>query len=254
VCVCVLGGLVGWPFAGLAAVPLGLQALLSAGILPTLTVALLAAAAALLPSLAFDTAFYGRLTLSAWNLVKYNVVGGESGRYGTEGPLFYLLNLFNSFNLALILALVAPLVRCRADAAPSSLVTSFPAAVQAEVLCALAARRRPRLPLLVVLSSFHLWLGAMSSIPHKEERFMYVVYPQLCLGAALSLDMLCELGASPVVRRLTSQGRPAAAAVAALLTTGAEEGFDSKVLDCLPDPLSTTRQASRSCPPSAVLL
>ena len=120
------------------------------------------------------------------------------------------------------------------------------------MFCALAAGRRPRLPLLVAISSFHLWLGAMSSIPHKEERFMYVIYPRLCLGAALSLDVLCELGASPVVRRLTSRGRPAAAAAAALLTAGAAWLAAKHSCTCLISSLPS-RQASRSCPPSAVL-
>jgi hypothetical protein len=54
-----------------------------------------------------------------WNLIRYNVLGGgESARYGTEGPLYYLLNLFNAFNLALPLALGAPLVRAAAGNAP----------------------------------------------------------------------------------------------------------------------------------------
>ena len=39
--------------------------------------------------------------------------------------------------------------------------------------------RRPRSLLLVILSPLYLWLGAMSSVPHKEERFAYVVYPQV---------------------------------------------------------------------------
>lgn len=47
-----------------------------------------------------------------WNLIKYNVVGGgDSALYGVEGPLFYLLNTFNAFNFAVLLSLLAPLVR-----------------------------------------------------------------------------------------------------------------------------------------------
>jgi len=47
-----------------------------------------------------------------WNLIKYNVVGGGySALYGVESPLFYLRNTFNAFNLALLLALVTPVVR-----------------------------------------------------------------------------------------------------------------------------------------------
>lgn len=63
VAVCVAGGLLGWPFAGLAAVPLGLHALWVAGLLPTLAVAALTAVAVLLPSAACDVYFYGRTTV-----------------------------------------------------------------------------------------------------------------------------------------------------------------------------------------------
>lgn len=34
---------------------------------------------------------------------------------------------------------------------------------------------RPRL--LVALSPIHVWLAATTALPHKEERFLYVVYP-----------------------------------------------------------------------------
>ena len=63
VAVCVAGGLLGWPFAGLAAVPLGVHALWVSGLLPTLAVAALTALAVLVPSAACDVWFYGRPTV-----------------------------------------------------------------------------------------------------------------------------------------------------------------------------------------------
>jgi alpha-1,2-mannosyltransferase len=113
VAVCVAGGLVGWPFAGLAALPLGLAALAGGRAVFVLAVALASAASVLAMSAALDTAFYGRPTLSVWNLVKYNVFSGESSRYGTERPTFYLLNTLLAFNAALLLSLAAPLARSR---------------------------------------------------------------------------------------------------------------------------------------------
>ncbi len=61
--VCVAGGLLGWPFAGLAAVPIGVHALWAAGLLPTAAVAVAAATAVLLPSALADTLLYGRPTV-----------------------------------------------------------------------------------------------------------------------------------------------------------------------------------------------
>jgi hypothetical protein len=55
--------------------------------------------------------------------------------------------------------------------------------------------------LLMLLSGFYLWLGFMSSIPHKEERFMFPVYPLLVLGAALAISTAVRL-----VGRLLDEG------------------------------------------------
>lgn len=49
---------------------------------------------------------------------------------------------------------------------------------QAELLAAYVSSRRVRGRALLVLSPLFLWVGVMSLIPHKEERFAYVVYPQ----------------------------------------------------------------------------
>jgi hypothetical protein len=42
------------------------------------------------------------------------------------------------------------------------------------------------------LGGFYLWFTYMSSIPHKEERFLFAIYPQLCFGAALALGLGSE--------------------------------------------------------------
>lgn len=101
------------------------------------------------------------------NLLKYNVAGGgDSALYGVEDALFYLRSGALAFNAALPAALLS---------AP------------AELLAALARRRAPRWDLLSVAGSFYLWLGFMTLIPHKEERFLYVVYPQARLALPLRL-------------------------------------------------------------------
>jgi alpha-1,2-mannosyltransferase len=43
---------------------------------------------------------------------------------------------------------------------------------------------------IVFMSPFYLWLGIFSFQPHKEERFMYPVYPALALNAAMALHII----------------------------------------------------------------
>lgn len=194
VALCTVGPLLGWPFAGLAAVPFGLSALWHDGVLRTALTLALCAGCTLGLSLAADNFFYGRPTvraaspdapsagsaearanvsaadlsnctyplicpqLSVLNLLKYNVAGGgDSALYGVEDALYYLRSGFLAFNNALPAAL---------------------AALPAELVASLVRRRAPRWDLLAIVCSFYLWGGFMTAIPHKEERFLYVVYPQ----------------------------------------------------------------------------
>ena len=39
---------------------------------------------------------------------------------------------------------------------------------------------------------FYIWFGIMIKMQHKEERFLFVAYPLIALGAAVSLVILME--------------------------------------------------------------
>lgn len=98
-------------------------------------------------SIIVDYFYYGRWTSSVLNLLLYNVLGGgESHLYGVEGPLFYLKNGFNNFNLCFLLALL--------------FLGILP-----------IAKKKYAPDLLVIVSPIYIWIAFMSLQPHKEERF-----------------------------------------------------------------------------------
>ena len=101
-------------------------------------------------------------------------------RYSVEGPSFYFCNLFK---LALPLALAAPLLALLSTHLGRANGTT---GANANNLLAGSGFGR----LMVAFSPFPLALAFFSSVAHKEERFMYVVYPLLCLGAAVALEPL----------------------------------------------------------------
>ncbi|KAJ8423603.1 hypothetical protein Cgig2_018449 [Carnegiea gigantea] len=164
------GVIIGWPFSVLAFVPVTLfslhrsfkQAFLSGAIT---SVALLAL------SILVDHRYYGRWTSSVLNLLLYNVLGGgESHLYGVEGPLFYLRNGFNNFNFCFVLALLFPIIL------PVHIV------------------RKKYVPeLLVIVLPIYIWLGFMSLQPHKEERFLYPIYPLICVAASAFIESIPDL-------------------------------------------------------------
>lgn len=147
VSVAAVGVILGWPFSVLAFLPVTFysltkrfkQAFLS-GAMTSLSLLVL--------SLLVDYTYYGRWTSSVLNLSIYNVVGGgQSHLYGTEGPLYYLRNGFNNFNLCFVLALL--------------------------FLAILPIAKKKYAPdLVVVVSPLYIWLAFMSVQPHKEERYI----------------------------------------------------------------------------------
>jgi alpha-1,2-mannosyltransferase len=108
----------------------------------------------------------------------YNIFSGP-GRgpeiYGTEEWHFYIRNLLLNFNIWFMLA-----------------VAAFPLFTMKKLLS-----RTPQeggtvtgLRSIIFMSPFYLWLGIFSFQPHKEERFMYPMYPALALNAAMSLHII----------------------------------------------------------------
>nr|GEV60224.1 dol-P-Man:Man(6)GlcNAc(2)-PP-Dol alpha-1,2-mannosyltransferase [Tanacetum cinerariifolium] len=163
VAVAATGVILGWPFSILAFLPVTVYSLLRrfkqaflSGTFISLTLLAL--------SVLVDYHYYGKWTSSVMNLLVYNVLGGgESHLYGTEGPLYYLKNGFNNFNFALVLALL--------------FVATLP-----------VTKKKYAPDLLIVVSPVYIWLAFMSLQPHKEERFLYPIYPLICVAAAAVIE------------------------------------------------------------------
>ncbi|KAI4388260.1 hypothetical protein MLD38_000603 [Melastoma candidum] len=137
VSVATVGVILGWPFSVLAFLPVTIYSL-SRNFKKVFLSGALTSLVLLALSLLVDHQYYGRWVSSVFNLLLYNIAGGgESHLYGTEGPLFYLWNGFNNFNLCFVLALLFP--------------------------------------------------------PHKEERFLYPVYPLICVAASAVIESFPSL-------------------------------------------------------------
>ncbi len=111
-----------------------------------------------LPTLLVDSYFFGKPVLAALNIVLYNVFpasGQGPDLYGQEPLSFYLLNGLLNFNVLFPLLALAPFLTCR--------------------------------PLRVPAAALLLWLLVFLTRPHKEERFLYPVYPLILLLASAVL-------------------------------------------------------------------
>ncbi|PYH99717.1 hypothetical protein BO71DRAFT_446418 [Aspergillus ellipticus CBS 707.79] len=176
-----LGAIVGWPFAGALVVPLLLEEIVIGfissnigGVVFSILDGALRCLAILATEIAVDYAFLRRFSIVPWNIVAYNIFGGE-GRgpeiYGTEPWTFYIRNLLLNFNIWLVFAMAAaPLLALQA-------------------LFGSATSRQTLLRTVTLITPFYMWFAIFTAQPHKEERFMYPAYPFLALNAAISFHL-----------------------------------------------------------------
>ena len=152
---------IGWPFGILMFVPIGLVVLWRerSQIFSFLIKVLILTAFVQAGVMAVDRKQYGKLVSPPWNILVYNTQAGGDELYGIEPLSYYVKNLALNFNYVAFAGIIAlPLV---------------------------VLLRRDDPSILVLLVPMYVWLGVVFPRPHKEERFLFTIYPALCLGAAL---------------------------------------------------------------------
>lgn len=119
--------------------------------------------------------FYKKAVVVSWNIITYNIFSSGTGPelYGVEPWDFYLRNLALNFNIWFVLALLA-----------------LPLFLIQKLLATSSQGFQSGLRTVVFVAPFYMWLAIFTAQPHKEERFMYPVYPFLALNASLSLHII----------------------------------------------------------------
>jgi len=112
-------------------------------------------------------------------IVLYNVLSGSDrgpNIFGTEPWDFYSRNLLLNFNVWYLLAVaVGPLLFLQ------------------YAFLSRATTRQTLLRTVVFIMPFYIWMAIFTLQPHKEERFMYPVYPFLALNAAIAFHMILTI-------------------------------------------------------------
>ncbi|EAW07445.1 dolichyl-P-Man:Man(6)GlcNAc(2)-PP-dolichol alpha-1,2-mannosyltransferase [Aspergillus clavatus NRRL 1] len=178
-----LGAIVGWPFAGALILPLLLEEIiigfLSGSFWPvckSIVGGIVRCLAILTIEVGVDYVFFQKFAIVPWNIVAYNIFGGEGKGpdiFGTEPWTFYVRNLLLNFNIWFVFAV---------SAAP---ILTLQAAFRSQ-----STNIQTLLRTITLITPFYMWLAIFTLQPHKEERFMYPVYPFLALNAAISFHMI----------------------------------------------------------------
>jgi len=189
-----LGGLLGWPFSAALVLPFVFEDILIPSIKTkgkiitdkfnitnsllkvkdTIVSGILSICVILGPMMLIDFVYYKKWTVVPLNIVLYNVFSTDKGPniYGTEPWHYYLFNGFLNFNIIFLLAILSiPIL------AFEILISSRP-----HLLSKMSS------PLLMMkLVPMYLWLAIFTAQPHKEERFLFVIYPLIVFNAAVAI-------------------------------------------------------------------
>ncbi|CCC71031.1 hypothetical protein NCAS_0G01440 [Naumovozyma castellii] len=156
-----VSAILGWPFVLVLSLPLCFHYLFTHRIISTIRTVFDTSLVLFIITtivIVVDSVFYGKFTPVSWNILFYNVINAtnESGPniFGVESWDYYILNLTINFPLPVLFA---------------SLIGIF------------------HLSLWPLWTSLLTWMIIFINQPHKEERFLYPIYPLISLCGSVGL-------------------------------------------------------------------
>ncbi|XP_067910084.1 alpha-1,2-mannosyltransferase ALG9 isoform X1 [Heterodontus francisci] len=169
------GAILGWPFSAALGLPIAFDlVVLKRKFQSFITWTVVALLLFLLPLVVVDSYYYGKLVIAPLSIVIYNVFTPHGPDiYGTEPWSFYFINGCLNFNVVFALALCA-----------------LPLTTLMEFLLQRFNVHNLGRPYWLTLSPMYIWILIFFTRPHKEERFLFPIYPLFCLCGAVALSAL----------------------------------------------------------------
>ena len=200
-----LATLLGWPFVVILGIPIAIHIILfrqdeKQNSIPifynliffikwTLLFAVLISA----PIIAVDSYLFGKFVFAPFNIVKYNVFPSNPNIgpdiYGREPFSFYILNCLLNFNILFPMSTISGVLlwfdyyhnkKSKLEDVKNA-NNNNSVASQNERL-----NRYSRF----IMFGAYLWMSVFFTRPHKEERFLYPIYPLLLIGAGIALNFV----------------------------------------------------------------
>ncbi|XP_039267565.1 alpha-1,2-mannosyltransferase ALG9-like [Styela clava] len=174
------GAIIGWPFSAALGIPLAIDILLRRrSYFQFAKWCFVALVTMLLPCMAIDSYYYGKPVIASLNIVHYNVFTQHGPDiYGVQPLSYYLLNGFLNFNLAFILAILSGGIVFISELL---------------IMLKIKGYKPAYIIFLLFLTPMYIWVMIFFSQPHKEERFLFPIYPLICLSASIAVATVQKL-------------------------------------------------------------
>lgn len=166
--------IIGWPFAAVIGLPLALDVLVRRKqYIFFAKWCLVALVTMLIPFFLIDSFYYGRPVIASVNIVLYNVFTEHgSDIYGVEDISFYLINGFLNFNFIFLLSFASLIIIPISETIVAYKITGYSS---------------PYVLFTLFFAPMYLWILIFFTQPHKEERFLFPIYPIICLTGAVAV-------------------------------------------------------------------
>jgi len=176
----------GWPFIAVLFLPLGIYMIIDRyfskgyyGVIILLFQGLLTAIFVALPSILIDIYYYQKITFPPLNILLYNSLGGSGDElYGIEPASYYYSNLILNLGILWPIACSSPLVLLRNYLHRKRENND--------------TNNKNKIAIMLSIPAI-VWILILLSRPHKEERFMYPIYPLIAFSAAYTILSTCDL-------------------------------------------------------------
>ncbi|XP_054707313.1 alpha-1,2-mannosyltransferase ALG9-like [Uloborus diversus] len=170
-----VSAMIGWPFSVLLGLPIAFDIIvLKRKFVLFVKSALASLSLIIIPLVFIDSKHFGKLVLAPLNIVLYNVFSSHGPNlYGTEPFSYYFLNGILNFNLVFICSIAA-----------------LPIMAFLHHFEKYNKKSTKSPPLILCLAPMYLWMFVFFTLSHKEERFLFPIYPMICLAGACTVDTI----------------------------------------------------------------
>ncbi|CAB3410954.1 unnamed protein product [Caenorhabditis bovis] len=187
----VLSAFVGWPFAAVLGLPIVVDFfLIRRQYISFIFKSIACATVVGYAMLTVDSHYFGKYVFAPLNIMIYNVLSGPGPElYGIEPMSYYFKNLMLNMNVAYVFA-----------------VLSLPLSMYTYMLFIPLKGQPMRFgiphnfdywrryaPFFLIFFTALTWTAIFFTQPHKEERFIFPIYPHILFCAAVGLDAAARL-------------------------------------------------------------
>ncbi|CAF4123072.1 unnamed protein product, partial [Rotaria socialis] len=150
----------------------------------------------LIPLCVIDSYYYGKLIITPLNHIRYNLFSKHGPTlYGTEPWIYYIINGLLNFNiiypLAIIGIILTPLIDLVFDRRYIQTGKIF--MIRTKKKNSKFYLGKVAIPYTMIVSSIVIWMSLLWMQPHKEDRFVFPIYPLIILSASISIDQIENL-------------------------------------------------------------